>query len=82
MDPSSSPVLIPFSCSRTTSASLNAAVRHLATSYPYDNIEDLLELADELSNTEGRIVEGFVCKSLERNFSFKVISNSYLLGEK
>ena len=49
---------------------------------PYDNIEDLLELADELSNTEGRIVEGFVCKSLERNFSFKVISNSYLLGEK
>jgi hypothetical protein len=30
MDPSSSPVPIPFSCSRTISASLNAAVRHLA----------------------------------------------------
>ena len=46
------------------------------------DINELLKAADNLSISENRIVEGFVCKSLERHFSFKVISNNYLLKSK
>ena len=42
-------------------------------------IEELLTMAEGPSGLNGKFREGLVFKSLERTFSFKVISNSYLL---
>lgn len=45
------------------------------------NIDDLLKMAEGL-NAAGNQREGVVFKSLIRDFSFKAISNAFLLGEK
>lgn len=45
-------------------------------------IEQALELADGDSGLNGKFREGLVFKSLSRDFSFKVISNKYLLKEE
>lgn len=45
-------------------------------------IEQVLELADGDSGLNGKFREGLVFKSLSRDFSFKVISNKYLLKEE
>lgn len=45
-------------------------------------IEDVLIYADGESGLNGKYREGLVFKSTERDFSFKVISNRYLLNEK
>lgn len=52
-----------------------------AVTLPVD-IEAALADADGPSGLKGRYREGFVYKSMERDFSFKVISNSYLLKEE
>lgn len=44
-------------------------------------IEEVLALADGPSGLKGKYREGLVFKSLTRDFSFKVISNRYLLKE-
>jgi len=44
-------------------------------------IEEVLALADGPSGLKGKYREGLVFKSLSRDFSFKVISNRYLLKE-
>lgn len=47
-----------------------------------DNLADVLKMADGPSALGGKYREGLVFKSLDRDFSFKVISNEYLLKEK
>lgn len=47
-----------------------------------ESLDDIITLADGESGLNGKYREGFVFKSNERDFSFKVISNSYLLKEK
>jgi len=46
------------------------------------DIHKTLEMADGPSGLNGKFREGLVFKSLFRDFSFKAISNSYLLSEK
>lgn len=46
------------------------------------DVEAALADADGPSGLFGKYREGFVYKSMERDFSFKVISNSYLLKEE
>lgn len=45
------------------------------------SVQDLLGMADGPSGLNGKYREGLVFKSLTRGFSFKVISNAYLLKE-
>jgi len=46
-------------------------------------IKDVLKLAEgKRALAKGGSREGVVCKSLTRNFSFKVVSNKYLLNEE
>lgn len=45
------------------------------------SVQDLLGMADGPSGLNGKYREGLVFKSLIRDFSFKVISNNYLLKE-
>lgn len=45
-------------------------------------VADALATADGPSGLNGKYREGLVYKSLDRDFSFKVISNNYLLKEK
>lgn len=49
-----------------------------------NNLSSLLEFAEgtSLLNKEQKVREGLVFKSTSRDFSFKVISNKYLLNEK
>ena len=47
-----------------------------------DTVADCINDADGKSGLNGKYREGFVYKALTRDFSFKVISNSYLLKEK
>lgn len=44
-------------------------------------IQEILELADGESGLNGKYREGLVLKSLTRHFSFKVISNRYLIKQ-
>lgn len=44
-------------------------------------IQEILELADGDSGLNGKFREGLVFKSLTRNFSFKVVSNRYLIKQ-
>lgn len=46
------------------------------------NVAETIADADGPSGLKGKYREGYVYKSMERDFSFKVISNSYLLKEK
>lgn len=46
-----------------------------------DTVADAILRADGPSGLNGKYREGFVYKALERDFSFKVISNAYLLKE-
>lgn len=46
-----------------------------------ETVADAIEDADGPSGLNGKYREGFVYKSLTRDFSFKVISNKYLLKE-
>lgn len=52
-----------------------------AVTLPVDVAAALAD-ADGPSGLKGRYREGFVYKSMERDFSFKVISNTYLLKEE
>lgn len=52
-----------------------------AVTLPVD-VAAALEDADGPSGLKGKYREGFVYKSMERDFSFKVISNTYLLKEE
>lgn len=52
-----------------------------AVTLPVD-VAAALEDADGPSGLNGKYREGFVYKSMERDFSFKVISNTYLLKEE
>lgn len=52
-----------------------------AVTLPVD-VATALADADGPSGLKGRYREGFVYKSMERDFSFKVISNTYLLKEE
>lgn len=45
-------------------------------------VKEAIEDADGPSGLNGKYREGYVYKSMVRDFSFKVISNSYLLKEK
>jgi RNA ligase (TIGR02306 family) len=47
-----------------------------------ETIEEVIAMADGESGLNGKYREGLVFKSLERDFSFKVISNKYLLKEE
>lgn len=47
-----------------------------------ETVAEAIEDADGPSGLNGKYREGFVYKSTVRDFSFKVISNSYLLKEK
>lgn len=46
------------------------------------DVKDVISDADGPSGLNGKYREGYVYKSMNRDFSFKVISNSYLLKEK
>lgn len=48
----------------------------------HENCKDCIADADGPSGLNGKYREGYVYKSMARDFSFKVISNSYLLKEK
>lgn len=52
-----------------------------AVTLPVDVAAALAD-ADGPSGLKGKYLEGFVYKSMERDFSFKVISNTYLLKEE
>ena len=47
-----------------------------------ETVAEVLKLADGPSALGGKYREGIVMKSLSRDFSFKIISNEYLLKEK
>lgn len=47
-----------------------------------ETVAEVLKLADGPSALGGKYREGLVFKSLDRDFTFKVISNEYLLKEK
>lgn len=47
-----------------------------------ETIEEVIAMADGDSGLNGKYREGLVFKSLDRDFSFKVISNKYLLKEE
>lgn len=52
-----------------------------AVTLPVD-VETAIADADGPSGLNGKYREGFVYKSMERDFSFKVVSNAYLLKEE
>lgn len=49
---------------------------------PFTTLEELLELADKTSSINNKICEGIVFKRIDGKYSFKVISNKFLLGEE
>lgn len=61
-------------------------LNHVPMATPADvlpaTVQDAITDADGPSGLKGKYREGFVYKSLTRDFSFKVISNSYLLKEE
>ncbi|UAV84563.1 hypothetical protein PHB09_067 [Pseudomonas phage PHB09] len=61
-------------------------VRHVPVNYtgplPTPTVATALIRADGPSGLNGKFREGFVYKSTKRDFSFKVISNAYLLKEE
>lgn len=61
-------------------------VRHVPVNYTgplvCTDVAGVLKRADGPSGLKGKFREGFVYKSTKRDFSFKVISNSYLLKEE
>lgn len=61
-------------------------VRHVPVNYTGklvgQTVADVIERADGKSGLKGKFREGFVYKSTTRDFSFKVISNKYLLKEE
>jgi hypothetical protein len=54
----------------------------LRVAQAYDSIDELLEFAEGPSLNPQTKREGLVFKSWESDFSFKAISNSYLLKTK
>lgn len=54
-------------------------VIHEAFKLPTDNVRELLKLAEQ-KDDKGLLIEGWVYKSRTRNFSFKTISDLYLIG--
>lgn len=50
--------------------------------YPFDNSLDQLLRKSEIESINHPVAEGLVYKSQDRKYSFKVINNQYLLGEK
>ena len=52
---------------------------HLGTDL---SLQELLDAADKTPSINNQICEGIVFKHVEGGFSFKVISNKFLLGEK
>ena len=56
--------------------------RYCIVTNEFDSIDDILEFAEGESITPGVQREGVVFKSLQTTFSFKAISNSYLLKKK
>lgn len=61
-------------------------VKHVPVNYTGPlkaaTVAEVIERADGPSGLKGRYREGFVYKSTTRDFSFKVISNKYLLKEE
>ena len=61
-------------------------VKHVPVNYTgplkAPTVAEVLTRADGPSGLKGKFREGFVYKSTKRDFSFKVISNSYLLKEE
>lgn len=61
-------------------------VRHVPVNFTgklqATDVASVLKRADGPSGLKGKFREGFVYKSTSRDFSFKVISNSYLLKEE
>lgn len=61
-------------------------VKHVPVNYTgplqAQDVAGVLTRADGPSGLKGKFREGFVYKSTKRDFSFKVISNNYLLKEE
>ncbi|WKV20466.1 putative RNA ligase [Pseudomonas phage 16Q] len=65
---------------------VDQAIRHVPVNYTgklvAQTVPEVLLRADGKSGLNGKFREGFVYKSTKRDFSFKVISNAYLLKEE
>lgn len=59
---------------------LHVPIAEVSCTLPYD-VQAILDDADGPSGLNGKYREGFVYKSNSRDFSFKAISNKYLLKE-